>query len=332
MQKTRYTHLDAIRGIAALSVVFYHFFVRSYEFDNLVSPYAGTPLAYGGEFGVGIFFILSGYLIPLSSRGRTAGTFLRGRVIRLFPTYWVAIILTTIVVTLAGQADLEVTLKQVLVNFTMTHFLFGIDSVDGVYWTLFLEWNFYFVVAIVLAVQPRATPTVAGLLSIGAGFLVWLSLSDYSPITLPSKVSHLLPYTLYFIAGFVVYLGRCRTDVMSVFKMVCIQALMVLALFDVIGVGRGLAALLATLVFLTFLYWKPQIPKQNLIVQIGLVSYPLYLVHQKIGYVLIRWLTELQLYWGLAVAIAFVVVLALSFLLHWFIEKPFSTTPRGQKK
>lgn len=68
--------LTILRAIAATNVIFFH----------VMSP---TGRAFG-EFGVDIFFVLSGFVIALvmDSRGMTAGRFLSDRIARIVPLYW----------------------------------------------------------------------------------------------------------------------------------------------------------------------------------------------------------------------------------------------------
>lgn len=76
--------LDAIRGMAALVVVCLH------EFE----AFAGLPHPYSGYLAVDLFFLLSGYVIASAydsrlSTGMSLLTFLKLRLIRLYPLYLV---------------------------------------------------------------------------------------------------------------------------------------------------------------------------------------------------------------------------------------------------
>lgn len=99
----RYAALDALRGIAAVVVVFVH------VHGNL--PGAGYPES--GYLAVDLFFLLSGYVICAAyderlRQGLGAGTFLRIRLIRLYPLYLVGLVLAlvrTAVMLRAGHVE-----------------------------------------------------------------------------------------------------------------------------------------------------------------------------------------------------------------------------------
>src|SRR5690606_38114950 len=134
--------LDYARFFAALSVVLFHYFYSGIN-NGKVSTVDETwfsGIASYGHFGVQFFFIISGYVIFFSLKNKGAASFMRSRLKRLYPTYWIAIIFTAFFAYLWGQGtDMSVTFKQVLVNFTMLQQFVGVQSVDGVYWTLFYE-------------------------------------------------------------------------------------------------------------------------------------------------------------------------------------------------
>src|SRR6185437_9271256 len=88
MQKQRFLELDAMRGIAALMVTFAHFHVGSSVVETL---------GYYGQFGVQLFFILSGFVIfqtLLFCKGPLDFIYLRFS--RLYPAYWASILITVL--------------------------------------------------------------------------------------------------------------------------------------------------------------------------------------------------------------------------------------------
>lgn len=85
----RFRELDALRGPAALVVVLYH--LTTFMGDG---PGLGGPPAvsiWWGEYGVQLFFLISGFVILLSAR-RTLrpSDFVISRVSRIYPVYWIA--------------------------------------------------------------------------------------------------------------------------------------------------------------------------------------------------------------------------------------------------
>ena len=99
-RRPRLAILDGLRLVAALMVVSYHYISRAdawgrggrHGFPTIVDS-----AAHYGFFGVELFFLISGFVICMSAMGRGLGEFFVARVVRLYPAYWFAILLTTAV-------------------------------------------------------------------------------------------------------------------------------------------------------------------------------------------------------------------------------------------
>ncbi|UXP33549.1 acyltransferase [Reichenbachiella agarivorans] len=145
--KDRYNYLDAIRGIAALSVVLFHYTlnVRSEVESSLFGHYYYLLLDDYfdlGKWGVIMFFMLSGMLIPYSIKGDTLldiKIFSIGRFFRLYPVYWISVLI--------GGVIFHKEISVILVNLSMFQQFIGIENVIGLYWTLQIELIFYFLIA-----------------------------------------------------------------------------------------------------------------------------------------------------------------------------------------
>jgi peptidoglycan/LPS O-acetylase OafA/YrhL len=145
--------IQVLRGIAACAVAFLHCS------QNLQGP-AGDE-AYG-SFGVDLFFVISGFIMAQVSKERTAGEFLRDRLWRIYPLWWIAL-LPWLLILPRGPATIasSVTLWPI---------------VDGTYyvpvlqvgWTLSFELIFYAGMALAIATRPALPLAVFGLCLAGA--------------------------------------------------------------------------------------------------------------------------------------------------------------------
>ncbi|MEL0027309.1 MAG: acyltransferase [Perlucidibaca sp.] len=145
----RYAIIDCYRLIAAYAVLFYHYAYRG-ERIGLVPEVDYGPLevwARYGYLGVPLFFMISGYVISITMQGRSTSEFLKARVIRLFPIFWVCCLLTYLLTSWLGT---DYATKTLLLNLTMLPEKFGAPLIDGVYWSLAVELYFYAMVAVLI--------------------------------------------------------------------------------------------------------------------------------------------------------------------------------------
>jgi peptidoglycan/LPS O-acetylase OafA/YrhL len=140
---TRLAWLDVLRGWAALCVVFNHFGYFVPKSLNLAVYQWINP----GDYGVFVFFIISGYIVPASlERKGSVRTFWVSRIFRLYPLYLVAVALAVVVWSvhfgsLRGEdADPATSvLSQLLM---MSNVLAG-QNLPNVVWSLSYEMIFY---------------------------------------------------------------------------------------------------------------------------------------------------------------------------------------------
>ena len=144
MPQDRSAHIDSLRAVAALLVVWIHA-------SELFAPLAGgsawhdIALRYDfGRIGVVAFFGVSGLLIPSSlrdDRPDPGRAFLIRRFFRLFPAYWLSVPLGVLTIwTLFGR---KIAAPDIALNLTMIPDLFRAQPVMGSYWTLEYELGFY---------------------------------------------------------------------------------------------------------------------------------------------------------------------------------------------
>jgi peptidoglycan/LPS O-acetylase OafA/YrhL len=311
----RIRELDALRGIAAIMVVLYHF-ISGYPI--LMPGVSRLPVGFEiGQHGVELFFAISGFVIFMTLENtRTAGDFIVSRFSRLYPTYWACMAITILVVYLLGPVNLQASLHAILINLTMLAYFFDVQRVDFSYWSLTAELFFYGWMLLIWRL--KYLKHIEWILSgwIFIRFLVWKI-----PL-LPGWVTLLMieRYIPYFALGIIAYRVWCGARAWRDQLPVAFMALLSLAIIETQYDFYVTAFVLITMVALSDnkLNWLCQ----PLLLWLGAISYPLYLVHQFVGYAIMAKLETMGLPVSVNIVIALGAVLLLATLIHHLIEKP----------
>ncbi len=328
--------LDGLRLVAALMVVGYHFLAYDRGSakpwgvaSDVAFPALWRPASYGW-LGVELFFLISGFVIGMSAWDRTPGQFLRSRVTRLFPAYWAAALLTFAVLSLWPLVRTPVTPSEFLVNLTMLNEPLGVRSVDAVYWTLWVEARFYLLFAVLLLGRPL---TVRRAALFCGGWLMAAVLAQQADV--PALDVMVMPdYAPYFVAGLALFLiHRFGSHLLLwgltgvAFLLAQHHALGMVARVSrtlerplagwpallILAAGFGVLALVAT-GRLDGIRWR-------WLTVAGVLTYPIYLLHEYPGWTMIAALHPLLPRWAvLALVVAAVAVAA--WLLHRYVERP----------
>lgn len=312
----RLVELDALRGIATLSVLIYHYFYRYNEkfgYDNLFVKWADL-----GQFGVHLFFIISGFVIYWTfERIKSKREFIVSRFSRLFPGYWVACTLSTLVMLCLPLPNKSISLVQYLVNMTMLHEFFGITAIDGVYWTLTRELVFYIWMFVLYSLNWLRW----------AGFILFpcviLSIFETHHLILyPYPVVLLLNLKLvpFFISGICFY----KLYQKGSFKGPDFY-LLLLNLVCLIGVYSLVHFVIFA--FLHLVFYLSITSKLSLLVKkpflfLGDISYSFYLIHQQIGFVIIYYLLKFHAPIFLAILAATAISILTAYFSATYVEKP----------
>jgi len=197
----RVSAIDALRGLAALSVLIYH--ARSMFWVGLVETYhrsglrlhfnawlgyLSVPFSYGG-LGVTLFFVLSGYCIHRRGARMLAKdpcatldcrAFAVRRFWRIYPTYVAALLLTALIdwwisgkpaIPNPGQDNSM--FAFVISLLTLQGYFASFFGSNGVFWTLAMEVHLYAVYPILFLLSRRFGPrkTVLFTLFAALGYL-----------------------------------------------------------------------------------------------------------------------------------------------------------------
>lgn len=136
----RLRELDALRGLAALSVCFFHF-ALDYQGGILSLNY----FKYGST-GVDLFFMISGFVIFMSiNSSKSLKDFWFLRFIRLFPSYWLSMLIALVTFYIFSNYSMPGKLN-LSGNILMIQPVFRTNYLVGAYWTLYVELCFYVLV------------------------------------------------------------------------------------------------------------------------------------------------------------------------------------------
>ena len=153
----RLNNVDGLRGIAALLVIVGHWgeFVADHARDPAIAEtMRAALLSYFsfGRTGIVAFFCISGFVIPFSFRGSSPKRgFLVSRFFRLYPAYWLSILVGLITVPLVTGSSFSP--SEIAANATMVPLFLRASPVIGVYWTLHIELVFYAACFVLFAVH-----------------------------------------------------------------------------------------------------------------------------------------------------------------------------------
>jgi peptidoglycan/LPS O-acetylase OafA/YrhL len=323
----RITGLDALRGIAAFSVLVGHYthnYNRLYgHSDELLFsyPHAG--------YGVTLFFMISGFVILMTvERTARPADFLWARFSRLYPAYWTAVAVTFTVLTLFALPGRQPTLGRALVNLTMVQNWLGVANVDGVYWTLHVEIYFYAMMFFLLwRGWVRFTEFfLLGL--VGLGLLrAWL----FSDVTSGwvERLSNvlILDHAFAFLIGVILYRSihaPRRWHVLAIALCLAYPLLFGRRFDFYVTCGLAALVLLTTRGYLRVL-------DSRVLVFVGTISYSLYLTHQNIGYLVIRTGYRLGLNPNASIALAAAVAVLIAAGITYLVERPAMTYLRGHR-
>lgn len=303
--------LDVLRGLGALSVLAFHYTTRfGLIFEHPTAPFFDVPW---GQRGVELFFVISGFSIERSvASAGSAREFLIARAVRLYPTFWAALAITFAVTSLFDLPERSVPLSAALVNLTMIPASLRSPLVDAAYWTLERELRFYLLpLALLWVGRQRFTLHVL----LGAVAVQALS---YSAQGVPRLLDDLLNvgWAHLFAGGALLARLRARPSAGVV-------AGLALCVGSSYLVGPTQCAWGAVALALVWLATGP-LARVNVraLALLGELSFPLYLVHQYVGYVVMRGLYARGASTGAGILAATAVALGLGAALHFRVEKP----------
>ncbi|MBA8843308.1 MULTISPECIES: acyltransferase family protein [Brucella] len=342
----RFSNIDGLRAIAAISVLFHHIlgdFLREASNQNttLIGSLNSIISSFDfGRFGVVLFFLISGVVVPFSIKSdqlQPIRRFAIGRFFRLYPAFWLSLIFMYGYLVFTGGAP---ELKTLLANATMAANAFGQPWLSGVYWTLFIELIFYILIAVAFMAGILRQP----MLILAAGLL--LALSTGGPFLLRSlginlPVVYIGLHLSFLFCGLLLRLTvieKERGTLSAALVLIIVQMGIIVSIGDfslarndtffIVGKLPVIASYLAAYSVFLLSLWTMR-PQSKLLSSTGEISYSIYLFHVPVCWTIYLFLPPTGAISDLiTMALCVIASFVVSILTYRYVEKPMIAVGR----
>jgi len=346
--KEHFSLLDPLRFFAAFWVMNFHYlFNQSGELEWYRY----------GNLGVQLFFIISGFVIMGSLNKKSTKDFATGRFLRLYPIFWI-ICTGTYIITLLMPNTVTSTFTEYLRSMTMFGDLFNhivgyTRLIDPSYWTLTVELLFYIFIGIFAY--------IFGAKNIRYFFVGWFV---FSVVSFIYGIDHnffvkllLVRHASYFIFGGSLYLLITKKAENIRQKLVDFGLLFSSAIYATYIHPRALEPYytvnlldtnIITLLHIAFfimvvvlVYLSPKVKNLQVLkffTILGGITYPLYLLHQKLGNTFINYFSaRTEISWSHLSILFELFIICFSYFVYlkdlklrrWLKEMLFGETKRA---
>lgn len=311
--------IDSLRAFAAISVCLFHFICTTI---GLFFPNSIITIFNFGQYGVHVFFIISGFIIPYSMyhsnyKISSIYKFLAKRFIRLEPPYIISILLILCFILIKHHFKIGVDEYQDLnANRIFLHLGYLINFfseykwLNNIYWTLAIEFQYYLFIAITYVLFFHSNIIVRYSIYIVC-FLIAYFVPDIGR-------NHFPAYAPFFLIGIVACLFMVKKISSLEFWLTTFLCLV----YNAIHI-EFLIACIGLITMLLIVYFSDL--KLFLLTKLGKISYSLYLIHPIIGASIINLLskhTTTLFQKFVLILIAFIITLVSSYIMYLVIEKP----------
>jgi peptidoglycan/LPS O-acetylase OafA/YrhL len=288
----RIVFLDALRGIAILSVVLFHAYFR--WSDVLPFGRAYSSIFRYGWAGVELFFLISGFVILMSlEKCSSLGEFLFRRWARLFPAMLIVSLVIFGTAALVPERPMgSPILRDLLPGLTFVEpswweAILGSKQgqLEGVFWSLYVEFKFYVIFGLLYFSLGRqyALALLAVVAALGSRLMYFVATQfNFKVFAIFHDVATLAggKYYGFFLFGALLYLYYCSRSN---------EYLMWAALASALAIGEfkgeRLIPILLVLILFTLSVSSAsfqRVLQNKVLILLGFVSYPLYLIHENL--------------------------------------------------
>lgn len=315
--------LSSLRFFAAFSVCLYHFVCTTTGFvtdENVLSFFNN------GKYGVQMFFVISGFVIPWSMYNagyklKNIFRFLLKRFLRLEPPYLVSVVLAIIIILLRqnilNNYDVQFSSTQIILHFGyLIPFFNNYHWLNQIYWTLAIEFQYYLLIALLFPLFISPNKIYRYILYIVFIALGLISNPDFLPFWLP-----------VFLMGIILFL----TIKNKINKIEFYLLLIVLSIWSVYLYGIICCCYSLITVFSILYFNSKEFKITNFL---GEMSYSVYLIHPLIGGTLINVLSHsITVAWQkiLLIVLGVIITFLSAWIMYLFVEKPSKRWSAGIK-
>ena len=357
--ETRVEFANMLRGVAVCCVVLYHFalfwiFPEARKVWANLDPAGSIPdltlsflhewrlppgLASGlpflgslsfdlGAFGVALFFLVSGFVIPLSLNRYSRISFSIGRVFRIYPTYiagyTIVILAFAASSVFSGLAFLFRAYEVALSSLPPLNDLVSTVFINPPVWSLVVELKFYVICAAIapLLRERRVLAFAVPVALAGLACLVRHQVDDWHS----SRLANDALFCIYIFVGVALSYFWCGYLSRAGAALLCTTLLSIFLILwpfatDGQAYSRASSYIAAVVVFVACMKLPLFVTRARLARFFADVSYPLYIVHLAPGFLAMAVASRFVSIWA-AVAFGFLCVVGLSAVLHVCIERP----------
>ncbi|MDK2554404.1 acyltransferase [Citrobacter sp. Cy234] len=320
--------LDLARLVAAYCVLFSHF-VLSGTFDETSRTWTGSteslPLLSKSSqslwmldtfmlgkwqtavaiWGVALFFLISGWVVPPMLSRYSRQQFLINRLFRIFPMLIFAVIMAATIQYLFGDRH-SLSTVNVLSTMTLTSQFFGYPLTLAVVWTLLIEFKFYLLITLLGHLNCKKILSAASLMLLLLIFqinLVRHGVYSTSPqmLSITNAFAHDFCFMIFMLCGSALFLIVNNTkpnfktvgtlflilSAYNIYRYLCINQLGIQLHQDINVATQIIAGLFFGLCLLTNKCFSGENALTHAICKLSNVTYSLYLLHVPIGFFLL---------------------------------------------
>lgn len=317
----RYVHFDLLRILAMLMVVLFHY-TTQYSKTVMETTFVLYFTEQCAAFGVSLFLLMVGFFSYKELIKDETGfvQYIVKRAIRLLPTFWLCLIITSIVLVCTGTTN--VSLKQFVLNAVLLNRFFNIPFVDGVYWYMLVLVAFTCFVAVAKLLKQfnrRIYLYVAyTVLFVLVGFINRF-VRQIPTIISFAAFEYINKCLIGLVLAFIAF-KRKDTERRYIIAALIISILLVSGEFLWIENKKALVEIISILLFALVVFFGDRLKfgenVSSIITKIADETYFVYLFHQQIGFIIMKYLISAGVNANLAVALA-IFAIAIAAFIHY---------------